>query len=267
MIGCGKKGWFAACLVMWCGWAESQAGGSRAKFDAFEVATVKRTQLDQTGRFIKMENPHRFVERAYTLKLLIAAAYDLNAKTISGGPAWVDSERYDIVAVTPGEVQPNHDEQMAMLRALLAERFQLRFHREGKEFAVYALEVAKGGPKLKLTATPERPTTIGPGIVYPQRVVLPARNAGMSDLASLLQRAIVDRPVVDRTGLTGRYDFDLEWAPDDSQFGGDVPAAQGSAASPPLFTAMQQELGLRLEAARLTIAALVVESAERPVED
>ena len=85
---------------------------------------------------------------------------------------------------------------------------------------------------------------VGPGVVYPQRVVLPGRNATMGYFVSLLQRAILDRPVVDKTGLTGRYDFDLEWAPDETQFGGDLPPATAAATSPPLFEAIQQELGL-----------------------
>ena len=93
---------------------------------------------------------------------------------------------------------------------------------------------------------------------------MPARNATMGDLASVMQRAILDRPVVDKTGLSGRYDFDLEWAPDESQFGGEVPPASDDAPSPPLFSAIQQELGLTLVATRGPVLALVVDSAERP---
>jgi uncharacterized protein (TIGR03435 family) len=101
-------------------------------------------------------------------------------------------------------------------------------------------------------------------VVYPQRIVLPARNATMGDFSSLLQRAILDRPVVDKTGLSGRYDFDLEWAPDETQFGGDVPAASAEAPAAPLFTAIQQQLGLRLVATRGPVDALIVDKAERP---
>jgi len=105
---------------------------------------------------------------------------------------------------------------------------------------------------------------VGPGVVYPQRIVLPGRNATMGNFVSLLQRAILDRPVVDKTGLSGRYDFDLEWAPDETQFGGDVPPATAAATSPPLFEAIQQELGLKLEATKGPVDALVVDTAERP---
>jgi uncharacterized protein (TIGR03435 family) len=93
---------------------------------------------------------------------------------------------------------------------------------------------------------------------------MPARNVTMSDLARLMQRAILDRPVVDKTGLSGRYDFDLEWAPDETQFGGEVPPASAEFQAMPLFSAIQQQLGLRLEATRGPVQALVVDKAERP---
>lgn len=151
-----------------------------------------------------------------------------------------------------------------MLRSLLTDRFKLTFHREAREFSIYQLELAKNGSKLKETAAPNDPPAVGPGVVYPQRIVLPARNATMGDFASLLQRAILDRPVVDKTGLPGRYDFDLEWAPDETQFGGDVPTASADTPSAPLFSAIQQQLGLRLVATRGAVDALIVDKAERP---
>jgi uncharacterized protein (TIGR03435 family) len=237
----------------------------RPKFDIFEVATIKPVAPDaKSSRYIIMQGNNRFVEKAYTLKLLIAAAYDLNPRTISGGPSWIESDHYDIVAVSPGEVRPTRQEQMSMLRSLLTDRFQLTFHREPKEFSLYELQRAKSESKLKETASPNDPPTVGPGVVYPQRIVMPARNATMGDFASLLQRAILDRPVVDKTGLSGHYDFDLEWAPDESQFGGGVPAASADAPSAPLFTAIQQQLGLKLVATRGPVDALIVDKIERP---
>src|ERR1700733_14785211 len=124
----------------------AQTAAPRPKFDAFEVATIKPVDPDvKAGRYIIMQGTRRFVEKAYTLKLLIAAAYDLNPRTISGGPGWIESDHYDIVAVTPGEVRPTHDEQMSMLRNLLTERFKLTFHREQKEFSFFVLEVGTRG--------------------------------------------------------------------------------------------------------------------------
>src|SRR5580698_9100924 len=119
---------------------------------AFEVATIKPVESDaKKGRYIVMRGVNRFVEKDYTLKLLIAAAYDLNPRAISGGPPWIESDHYDILAVTPGDVRPSHDEQMSMLRSLLTDRFQLTFHREPKVFSIYELEVSKSGSKLKET--------------------------------------------------------------------------------------------------------------------
>jgi uncharacterized protein (TIGR03435 family) len=255
----------AAALILWASGLMAQSHAPRPKFDTFEVATIKPVDHDpKAGRYITMQGANRFVVKDYTLKLLIAAAYDLNSREISGGPGWVESDYYDIVAVTPGEVRPTRDEQMKMLRGLLAERFKLTFHREQKEFSIYELEVAKSGPKLKPSAAAADDPAQLISTVYPQRMVLPGRNATLGELASLMQRAMLDRPVVDKTGLSGRYDFDLEWAPDETQFGGEVPAASADAPNPPLFAAIQQQLGLKLESTRGPVETLVVDKAERP---
>jgi uncharacterized protein (TIGR03435 family) len=229
----------------------------------FEVATIKQAETTP-GRFITMQSNNRFIAKNYTVKLLIAAAYDLNSRTISGGPAWIESEAYDITAVTPGDTRPTHAQQMLMLRTLLTDRFGLTFHREQKDFAIYSLELAKSGAKLTpTTAPPDTPPTVGPATVYPERVALPAKNATLDDFAQLMQRAILDRPVVNNTGLTTRYDFSLEWAPDETQFGGGLPSAPNSA-SPPLFTAIQQQLGLTLKPTRGPVAALIIDTATKP---
>lgn len=242
----------------------AQTQTPRPKFDAFEVATIKPVESSaKSARYITMQGVNRFVGKDYTLKLLIAAAYNLNPHVISGGPDWLDSEHYDIAALTPGDVRPTRDEQMGMLRKLLTDRFQLQFHREPREFSIYVLEVVKGGAKLRPAAKPEDvPYLIN--VVHPQSIVLPARNVTVGEFASMLQRAVVDRPVVDKTGLSGRYDFDLEWAPDESQFDGAIPSASADASAAPLFTAIQQQLGLKLTAARGPVDALVVDRAERP---
>jgi uncharacterized protein (TIGR03435 family) len=243
----------------------AQPPAPRPTFDAFEVATIKPVESTaKSPRYITMQGPHRFVEKDYTLKLLIAAAYDLNPRTISGGPGWLETDHFDIAAVTPGEVQPTRPEQMSMLRTLLTDRFQLAFHREPKEFSIYSLELAKAGSKLKPSAAPADQPPALVSMLYPQKVVLPARNATMADFASLLQRAVLDRPVVDHTGLAGRFDFDLEWAPDDSQFGGDVKPAPDDSASAPFFTAVQEQLGLKLVATKGPVSALIIDKAEPP---
>ncbi|SEB71890.1 TIGR03435 family protein [Terriglobus roseus] len=251
---------FASVLFLACAMTHTSAP---AQTPSFEVATIKPVDpAPKAGRFMRVEGTHRFVARNYTLRLLIAAAYDLNPRTISGGQGWVDTDKYEIQAVTPGETAPDHDAQMLMLRSLLAERFHLAFHRESKIFAIYEITVAKGGPKLAPSLTPEAPPqTVS--VVYPDKMVMPARNATIGDLARVMQRAILDRPVVDRTGLTNRYNFNLEWAPDETQFSGDVPPPEESQ-SPPLLLAMRQQLGLQMTAVKGPVDTIVIDRAHKP---
>ena len=243
----------------------AQPAVSRPPFEAFDVATIKPTDPDyKGGRFITMQSSHVFVAKNYTVKALVVAAYNLNPRAVSGGPAWFDSDRYDIVAKAPNAVRPNLDEQMSMLRKLLAERFTLTFHREQRELSIYALTVAKNGPKLKASTEPPDAPPALVNRIFPGRALLPARNATMEQFASVMQRAVLDRPVVDRTGLSGKYDFDLEWMPDEVQFGGHVPPGTPEAQQKPdLFAAIQQ-LGLRLDATKGPVEVLVINQVQRP---
>jgi uncharacterized protein (TIGR03435 family) len=241
---------------------------SRPKFDAFEVATIKAAGLDAAqGRWIRMESANRFVAHNHTVRTLVAAAYDLAPQAIAGGLSWVDSDRWEILAKTPGDVRPTLDEQMSMLRELLRNRFALSFHREARDFAIFALTVAPGGPKLKPTtisadARPQGPPLVA--FVMARTVIrLPARYLSMAEFASLLQRSPLDRPVTDRTGLTGRYDFDLEFAPDESLWGGLLPRPENSD-KPGLIRAMQEQLGLNLESTRGPVDTIVIDHIERP---
>ena len=254
-------------LVLLARLLPAQAHPTRPSFDAFDVATIKPVGPDaKNGRFLRMDSANHFVARNYTVQLLLAAAYDLPANAISGGPGWISSDKYDIAAVTPGTVRPTRDEQMLMLRKLLVERFHLAIHRQSREMGIYTLELAKDGPKLKPSvAQPDDPSNVI-CTVYPDHVLLPAVNVAIDDVTRMMQRAILDRPVVDKTGLTGRYDFNLEWAPDISQFGGEIVPDAGTN-SPPLFTAMEQQLGLKLTRARGPVSTLVVDHLERPSEN
>jgi uncharacterized protein (TIGR03435 family) len=242
------------------------AGGALAQAPAgFEVATIKPTAPDwDGGRVIRMESANRFVAWDYTLKSLVGAAYNLTPSAISGGPGWIEIDGYDILAKTPGAVRPSLDEQMAMLRSLLADRFKLSFHRDQKELSIYALTVVKNGSKLKESTAPPDQLPALTNHIFPDHVTLPARNATMAQFASLLQRGVADRPVVDKTELGGKYDFDLEWTPDETQFGGQIRGTPAQPARPGLFTAMQEQLGLRLEATRGPVEVLVIDRVERP---
>lgn len=215
-----------AALTLAFGQLFAQSQPARPKFEEFEVAVIVPTPPEwASGRYIKMESANRFLAKNHTLKTPIAAAYNLSPKVISGGPsAWLDSVHFDILAKTPGAVRPNLDEQMFMLRKLLADRFKLTFHRETKEMPIFAMTVAKNGSKLKestisVDAVPSAPPLLA-FVIAPHLVRLPGRNATMLELAPVMQRAALDRPVVDQTGMSGRYDFDLEFTPDESLFGG-----------------------------------------------
>jgi uncharacterized protein (TIGR03435 family) len=236
---------------------------------SFEVAAIKPTSPDERARYIRMQGAHQFIAKSYTLKFLVSAAYNLTPKAISGGPDWTDVERYDILAATPGETRPTLDQQMAMVRTLLTDRFNLKFHTEPKEFPVYVLTVARGGSKLKESAAPADEQPVLLNTVYPgEKIFLPARNATMAQFASMLQRAVLDRPVIDKTNLSTRYDFDLEWTPDDTQFGGNLPPVPPqNVVKPDLFAALQQQLGLRLESSRAPIDTIVIDRVQRPSEN
>jgi uncharacterized protein (TIGR03435 family) len=194
-------------------------------------------------------------------------AFGIHVRQIVGAPAWFDSEKYDLLATPDVEGQPNHDQIRGMMQKLLADRFQLKFHRDKKELAVYAIVVAKGGPKL----TKSESDSQLPGLFFRGLGNLPARNATMGEFAGLLQSAVLDKPVVDQTGLAGRFDFTLKWTPDEFQFGGlgiKPPAPADNPDAPPdLFTAMQQQLGLKLESTKAPAEVFVIDHVEKPSEN
>jgi uncharacterized protein (TIGR03435 family) len=155
-----------------------------------------------------------------------------------------------------------------MIQKLLADRFQLRFHTEKKELPVYAMVVAKGGPKIAVSAGD--PNAF-PGIGFgrePGVITLSGRNTGLNGVANGLQSNILDKPVVDQTGLTGRYDFQLRFTPDAIQlanFGGLGPANVTDVNAPPdIFTAFEQQLGLKLQATKAVVDVMVIDRIERP---
>jgi uncharacterized protein (TIGR03435 family) len=260
--------YWLALLILVMGTAFAQP--SRPKFDAFEVATIKPTGPNPNGRWIRMVSVNRFEAHNHAVRTLIAAAYDLSPQAISGAWSWLDADHWDVQAKTPGDVRPNLDEQMTMLRQLLSERFKLAFHREPMDLSIYALSVRRGGSKLKESSISPNAAPQGPPapafVLSPTLIRLPARYLTMGEFASLLQRSPLDRPVVDRTGLQGRYDFDLEFAPDERLWGGMLPQPENSD-KPDLFRAVQDQLGLRLEPTRGLVQALVIDQIQRPSDN
>ena len=160
-----------------------------------------------------------------------------------------------------------------MLRKLLVERFGLTFHRESRELPCFTLTVGKSGPKFnESTVSPDDSPTGAPPlifVIFPNRARLPGKYATMGDLAALLQRVVVGRPLVDKTGLNARYDFELEFLPVESQFDGVLHLSTDSdePAKPGLFAALQEQLGLRLTATKGPVEVLVLDRVNRPSEN
>ena len=233
----------------------------------FEVATIKPGKPETQGKGF-MVRGRRFSTVNTSLSDLIMFAYGLHARQITAGPAWLEKDKYDLTAQPDGEGQPNDKQWKTMVQKLLADRFKLTFHRDKKELSVYAIVVGKTGPKL--TKSEGDPNGL-PSLFFRGVGVLPGRNATMADFAGVMQSAVLDRPVVDQTELPGRYDFTLTWTPDESQFGGlgvKVPPPTDDAAAPPdLFTAIQLQLGLKLESTRAPVEILVIDRVEKPSEN
>ena len=235
---------------------------------AFEVATIKPSKPDAVGKAFQVRGRH-FGTFNTSLADMLLFAYGLHPKQISGGPSWVETDKFDISAQPDGEGAPNDKQWKAMMAKLVADRFKLVSHREKKELPVYAITVAKGGHKLN--KSDGDPNGL-PGLFFRKLGMMPAQNATIADLAGTLQAVVLDRPVVDQTGLTGRWDFTLSWTPDQFQFTGlgvRPPAAPSDDANAPpdLFTAFQQQLGLKLESTKAPVEILVVDKVEKPSEN
>lgn len=226
---------------------------------AFEVATIKPSK---PGRLFISMGEMRFSTRDTTLADLIKFVYGVQDRQVAG-PNWIRSDKFDIAAEPDVPGVPDGQQWKTMVQKLMADRFQLKFHWKPEDMSVYVLRVAKNGSKMH-QGDPNGLPSIG----FTQPGVLTVRNATMGDFAQLMQMAMFDRPVVDQTGLQGRWDFVLKWSLDESRFGGmgsKVPPPSDAAdAPPPLFTAIQEQIGLKLEAKKVPVPVLVIDHVEPP---
>jgi uncharacterized protein (TIGR03435 family) len=226
-----------------------------------EVATVKPMPGGTTnGRGIGVRGETITVTN-YHLIHAITFAYDLHEQQVSGGPDWKSADRFQIVIKpdTPG--QPDPRQLRRLIQKVLAERFKLTFHNEQREMSVYVI-TQPPGTTHKMTAATPGPNL--PTIRFAAPGLLPARNATMNELAQNLQTAALDRPVVNQTAIEGRFDFTLDWLPDETQFGGAKVADNGK---PNIYEAFREQLGLRLEATRARATVMVIDSVEKPSEN
>lgn len=195
------------------------------------------------------------------LRLLVVGAYNIPDDLIVGGPSWQYDDRFDIDAkIDPADqpaTPPSRLQLFTMLQPVLAQSFQLRVHHEMRPSPVYALVLAKGGSKLQPATQPPG----GPcGIKSQGSGSVSTHNCWMEAIAHLLSNP-VGRTVIDHTGLTGRYDFELHWTPDNT------PADSPLAGGPSIFTAVQEQLGLKLEPSTAPLDVLVIDSIEKPSQN
>jgi bla regulator protein BlaR1 len=259
---------------------------ARAQSDAqprleFDVASVKENHSGRLGSDGFQISHGSLTVKNVSLKAFVEAAYGVQGSRVVGGPGWVSSDRYDIVAKGPaGASKP---QVWLMLRSLLADRFKVSLRNEVRELPIYSLEMGKSGPKLSkqadadcqdvsAPAPADSPVTLPCGTVFrawgPQGGILGGRKVSISGIVDGLSGAL-ERPVVDKTGLTGTYNFDLQWTPEGYQPG---PGGEGESRrrvepvepGPSILTAVQEQLGLKLVAGKGPVQILVIDHAERP---
>ncbi len=237
----------------------------------FEVASIKPNRTGARNSGFRRAGEGELNATNITLKRLIAYAYDVQDYQISGGPNWLDSERYDILAKPESSAESRPETaaaRTALLRlrvqALLAERFQLVLHRTTKELPMFALVVGKNGPKLSETKQSQSELLTNGHHLTCQKV-------SMATFAKVFLQGQMGRSVQDRTGLTGEFDFTLDWVPDEGQRRAPGEEAGGTSSpggdGPSFFTALQEQLGLKLEPEKGPVEILVVDGAERASEN
>jgi uncharacterized protein (TIGR03435 family) len=249
-----------------------QTADAAAKALAFDVISIRpnkdNAQMSGNGtfrmRFGIGNPPDGYSATNVTLKNLIASAYGVKYNLISGGPDWIAFTGYNIeakvVAADPASFHPlTSTQRNLMLRSLLADRFKLVVHPETKELPIYELVIAKNGPKLQETKPGDTTNGLSAGMI----TMRPGQFTGHAlPLTSLIDNLAMQlhSPVVDKTGLTGKYDIKLEWTRDQD------PASE-DASGPSIFTALQEQLGLKLNSTKGPVDTLVIDHIEKPSEN
>lgn len=233
----------------------------------FDVVTVKPSKPDEPGKMFRVEG-RRFSTVNTTVGDMVGFAYGIHPKQLVNAPAWVTTDKFDIAGTPDLDGAPSDHQWKSMIQKMLADRFQLKFHNDTRELSAYALTVAKTGPKLEKSQGD--PNGL-PGLWFSQLGNFHVQNATMRDFTQVMQATVLDRPVVDQTNLEGRWNFNLKWTADESQFAGMgvkiTPPADAADAPPPLFTAIQEEIGLKLDATKTSVPVFVVDHIEKPSEN
>jgi len=262
--------------------AQSSAPSPALAAPAFEVATIKPSDPERTEGNIGFNAGGSFQARGITLRELIQLAYDLGYfsvdQRIVGGPKWIGTAKFDLdakcddqtassFAKTP--IKKQLPTEQAMIRALLADRFNLRLHHETRQLPVLVLVPAHGGPKLTASSNADSDDPFGPEGPPGN---WSAKGVSMDELASNLSQLsdAGGRIVIDRTGLRGKFDFTLKWTPDSTMDATPATTNNGlkpDSSAPSLLKALEEQLGLKLEASKQPVDVLVIDSADLPSEN
>jgi uncharacterized protein (TIGR03435 family) len=227
-----------------------------AQQPTFSVATIKPSSPDAPT--MTQIQGKRFVTSGTTFVDLFKYAFSVHDSQVIGEPKWLRTERFDVVADPGGEQRPTSEQMKALVRQLLLDRFHVVLRRDTRELSVYALQKTGAAPRLTASAADANAMPSGGG----EAGEIGMNNGTMANFAAYLQRFAgpsVNRPVVDQTGIAGRFDLDLRFAPDVE--------AESNPNTPGLFTAIQEQLGLRLKATKAPVDVYIVQSATRPAVD
>lgn len=233
---------------------------------AFEVATVKPSDPAKCCSRGWGMNGRRFMITNMNLKYMVQWAWNLQAKQVAGGPSWMDDTRFDIAGEIDGDGVPNGRQWKIAMQKLLIDRFHLQLHHEKREMSAFVLVIAKGGPKL----TPgDGNVKAHQGVGFSGGVGQTMHgggvNASIGDFIGELQRIVMDRPIVDETGLTGVYNIQIAFTREDPNSLGVTQLPD--TAAPNLLDALQQQLGLKLEGTKAPVDVIVIDQAEPPGEN
>jgi len=262
MRGRAMRGLWAVALAVGtapCVGAQETQGVKPMATDAhpaFEVATIKPSNPDDGSRGFHTSGKNIFIENE-TMNDLISFAYGVQVKQIVDAPSWFGSERFDVKGFADVEGEPSVTQYREMVRKLLADRFRLQFQRQKREMACFLLTVAKGGPKMEASKSAPDAEQDQTGNMNEGHVWWRFTNNSMPEFAQFLQMAVLDRPVVDQTGLKGKFDFMLEWT-------ADAQATTDPSAAPGFLTAVQEQAGLKVEPSKGEVDVLAITHVEQP---
>jgi bla regulator protein blaR1 len=243
-------------MAMLCAIALAPMPGQEAP--GFEVAAIKLSRNNTTESNVDSAPGGRLTATNVTVRELIRLAYGVKDYQIERAPGWLEGERYDIAAKSANASKSSLEQEQSQVRELLTDRFGLATHRETKQAQVYLLVVAKDGSKLKAH---NEGTGSGTRKACGH---LAGRRLTTDTIAAVLSRQF-ERDVLNRTGLSGKYDFELDWTPDAGPCPAPADSEAGSVtALPSIFTATQQQLGLKLESSKGPVEFLVIDRVEKP---